>query len=770
MLALEGRQLGNYDVIRRIRIGGMGAVYEGRQRTAFDRRVAIKVILGNYASDRDMRRRFMREARVVARLHHPHILPLIEFGDEQGILYLVMPFIDGGTLTSYLRHDLPDLNEVAGIFSQLLDAVEYAHDEGLIHRDIKSSNVLLEMRRSGPPYVYLADFGLVRSSQMQSSQAGVPIPLDQVPGTPHYMAPEQTMGIVTPLTDIYALGVLLYQMLIGELPYDDEDEVAVIQMHLHAAIPSVCERDSSIPCELDDVIRVAMAKRPEDRFQNIAEFREAFLSAMQGPGQISPTISRELPTHNDPVYIKGARPVTVPLYPTGPLARPPFVDPTALASQTPPITHAPASAASPLATQRLRDTISHPSRTPFQPKRTDVRGAKRLISFVGLMVGVIALLSSLVFVPRALGISLFPAGFPLLGSANTATITVTTRTRNLDQSFLLTASPSVKKNDVQGRVIPDRELTAQVNDTRTVPASGKKVIPGGKASGTLLLLNASNKPIAVPQGTTFSNGGGFQYLTEQSIEVPAKEKDPGAANVPIVATSSGAGGNLNVGELKIALNGLLASNQTALAGGSDDQTISIVNQADIDGVKGTLQEDLKKKASGQIKKGLSGREVLSDQIAYDIEATPDHQDGDQANEVQVRVKVTARAVAYDKDNATQLAIALLNAKANQELGNAYGALQGTNPVASQPQVVQRGGKNQLYLNVSVHGTWSYRLTQEQVTQWRQDLKGTQLKVAESYLKSQPGVAGVQIRLPFGSDHLPGATESIEIFLAPTAQT
>src|SRR5437016_1678494 len=264
MLALEGRQLGNYDVIRRIRVGGMGAVYEGRQRTAFDRRVAIKVILGNYAADRDMRRRFAREAQTIARLHHPHILPLIEFGDERGILYLVMPFIEGGTLTGYLRRSLPDLNEVAAIFLQLLDAVEYAHEEGLIHRDIKSSNVLLDSRRSGPPYVYLADFGLVRTSQQaELEQEGKPIPLDQVPGTPHYMAPEQTRGIVTTSTDIYAMGVLLYQMLVGELPYDDPDDVKVVKMHLHAPIPSPCDRDVSIPTDLGEVVRKAMAKLVE---------------------------------------------------------------------------------------------------------------------------------------------------------------------------------------------------------------------------------------------------------------------------------------------------------------------------------------------------------------------------------------------------------------------------------------------------------------------------------------------------------------------------
>src|SRR5437773_9146326 len=200
MLSLEGKQLGNYDVIRPIRVGGMGAVYEGRQRTAFGRRVAIKVIHNDYASDRDMRRRFAREARTIARLQHPHILPLIEFGDEHGILYLVMPLIEGGTLTSYLRHNLPDIAEVTAIYRQLLDAVEYAHEEGLIHRDIKSSNVLLEIRRDGTPHVYLADFGLVRQSGRDTAghkavdpgQAGKAIPLDQVPGTPHYMAPEQT--------------------------------------------------------------------------------------------------------------------------------------------------------------------------------------------------------------------------------------------------------------------------------------------------------------------------------------------------------------------------------------------------------------------------------------------------------------------------------------------------------------------------------------------------------------------------------------------------
>src|SRR5215472_1290039 len=121
------------------------------------------------------------------------------------------------------------------------------------------------------------------SRQTQLEQEGKPIPLDQVPGTPYYMAPEQTRGIVTVATDIYALGVLLYQMLVGELPYDDQDEIKVIQMHLQDPVPSPSDRDASIPVELSEVVRIAMAKRAEDRFRSVAEMRSAFLAAVEMP-------------------------------------------------------------------------------------------------------------------------------------------------------------------------------------------------------------------------------------------------------------------------------------------------------------------------------------------------------------------------------------------------------------------------------------------------------------------------------------------------------
>src|SRR5215469_2724525 len=501
MLTLEGTQLGNYDVIRRIRVGGMGTVYEGRQRTAFGRRVAIKVILGSYAGDPDMRRRFAREARTVARLHHPHILPLIEFGEEQGLLYLVMPFIEGGTLTGFLQRSLPSLGEVSDIYLQLLEAVEYAHDEGLIHRDIKSSNVLLEQRRSGPPHVYLADFGLVRISQhAQSEQEGRPIPLDQVPGTPYYMAPEQTRGIVTASTDIYALGVLLYQLLVGELPYDDPDEIEVIQMHLHAPIPSPCEHDASIPTELGEVVQTAMAKHPEDRFGSVAELREAFLAAVQGPSvdRQSVPVYEDVSPLDEPNSFSGRSP-----------SRP-------LLAQGAPL---PLPVKRRIPARRVAPAASRPVR------RRGVGGSKQagrsfLTTPVLATMAVPVVLLILLLMPRLFDVSFFPAGFPLFGTAPVATITITPAGKLLQNTYLLTASPQVSSPDLATRVIPLRSLNSVAMASRLTQTTGTKLLPGAQAKGSLLFRNSSVSFVSVPAGIVFKTDAGIELQLTESVGVP----------------------------------------------------------------------------------------------------------------------------------------------------------------------------------------------------------------------------------------------------------
>ena len=758
MLALEGKQLGNYDVIRRIRVGGMGAVYEGRQRTAFGRRVAIKVILGNYAADREMRRRFAQEARTVAQLQHPHILPLIEFGDEQGILYLVMPFIDGGTLTSYLRRSLPDLNEVAAIYLQLLEAVEYAHEAGLIHRDIKSSNVLLDLRRSGPPYVYLADFGLVLTSQQaELEQDGKTIPLDQVPGTPHYMAPEQTRGIVSASTDIYALGVLLYQILTGELPYDDPDEVQVIQMHLYAPIPSLCDTDASIPVELGEVVRVAMAKEAADRFGSVADLRKAFLAAIDGP--IATVDDDELPL--DAEISSPDRPVLTPLRLPEPPA--PVVVPRRSQRAAAPLLVSERRPIKGAATVRRPITRSVAGAGKQRFKKPVVDRRKRFtLSLVAALVPTTLLI--LLLMPRVLGVSFFPSGFPIFGTAPLAIVSVTAQSKMLQDTYLLTASPQATAPDLTTRVIPDRTLHATSIDSRSTQTTGTRSVAGVQASGTLRFVNSTNTPISVPALITFTTNSGVQVETTQTVDVPARQDGQnGRVFAPAVAVNPGVTGNIPAHELAMSCcNGLLVSNPQAFTGGVDARVVHLLTQADLDGLRSALSSELRQRVLQQLQKQLNTGDVMAGQPTYNVEVSTDNPVGAQADQVQMLMNVLGTVTVYNSDVARHIAAQSLVEQATQTLDNNY-QLQGTPSVAT-PQVVQQDASGLVHLSVAVSGLWVYYISPQQKDHWRQAIKGATSTLAIAYLNAQAGVAAVQIQLPFGTDHLPSSVDQIQIVL------
>ncbi len=767
MLPLEGQQLGNYDVIRRIRVGGMGAVYEGRQRTAFDRRVAIKVILGDYATDPDMRRRFEREARTIARLHHPNILPLIEFGIEKNVLYLVMPFIDGGTLTNYLRRNLPDLDEISAMYQQLLDAVEYAHDEGLIHRDIKSSNVLLELHRNTPPHVYLADFGLVRTArQAEQERAGKPIPLDQVPGTPHYMAPEQTRGIITPLTDIYALGVLLYQMLTGELPYNDADDIKVIQMHLSDPIPSLSAHDVSIPHELDEVVRTAMAKLPEERYQSVAALRVAFLAAMKGSMSVAPETERIAERERRSAPLK--RRASVSLV-TEDVQGPPVMPVAAPRQQRrpAPVALGAAERRKPRMTddfklsQRVTEEPVKPARP--RPKPAQTRAPHRSSRLFYLTVLVPLILLVLVLMPRVLGISFFPSGFPLFGTAPVATVYITPQSKDFQDTYLLTASPQVQTPGLKTHTIPDRLVQQQLTDTRTVATTGIKTIPGTQAHGIVVFINDGNSQILVPAQTVLTTFQGVQVQTVQNVVVPPQtDGQPGNTSVAAYAVVPGLAGNI----VAFALNGpccnahIVVKNPVAFSGGSDPQSVHVVAQADLDNAKSAALAALQTQITQQLQKQLHTDEVFVGQPATTSNVTASEPVGTAAVQVQVVTVLNATAIAYNTAVADHMALELLNQGAAQTLGGFF-QLQGTPSILSTHLVSQQQG-GLIFLDVSAHGTWVYMFSSQQLEQWQQTIKGATTDAALAYLNTQPGVGAVQIRLPFGSDHFPSSMNEIKI--------
>ncbi len=742
MLTLEGMQLGNYDVVRRIRLGGMGAVYEGRQRSAFGRRVAIKVILGNYAADREMRRSFAREARTIAQLHHPHILPLIEFGDEQGILYLVMPFIEGGTLTGYLRRSLPDLSDVAAIFLQLLDAVEYAHEEGLIHRDIKSSNVLLKARRDGPPYVYLADFGLVRySTQIDEEQIGKPIPLDQIPGTPHYMAPEQTRGIVTIATDIYALGVLLYQMLVGELPYDDPDDVKVVKMQLYAPLPSPCDRDASIPTELGEVVRKAMAKRAEGRFGSVAEMRQVFLAAIEGP---LPAVKDDRNTELDKFIttVPPARRISVPLSPPE------------------------AEESAPRGRLKHHRIVTHLPPHVNQSMRKNVHQSSKLFMLSVVAATLVPLtLLVLLLMPRVSGFSFFPIGFPVFGTAPYATISVTVQSKMVQDTYLLTASPQISKPNLTTRIIPDRYIFSTAHASRTAASSGIKSIPGIQAGGSILFDNSSHSVYSIPEGIVFTSTSGVEVKLTQSVVVPSRsEGQDGTISASAVAVFPGVRGNIAVNDLNTMCcgNRIAVSNPQAFSGGVDPHVLHVVTQADIDGVRNALVAQLQIQALQQLQKQIAVNEVEPEQPTYVTRVVSDSTPGTQVDEVQVQVNVSAKAFVYNQTTARLVAAQLLNKQAALQLDGNF-LLKGV-PTIANPVVVQQTQDGIIYLSILAHGLWVHTFSSQQIGQWQQSIKGATPMLAKTYLVTQPGVANVEIQLPFGADHLPASIDQIRFVL------
>ncbi len=762
MLSLEGKQLGNYDVIQRIRVGGMGAVYEGRQRTAFGRRVAIKVILGDYATDPDMRRRFAREARTVARLQHPHILPLIEFGDEQSILYLVMPFIDGGTLTSYLRRKLLDLSEIAAIYQQLLDAVEYAHEEGLIHRDIKSSNVLLEQRRSGPPHVYLADFGLVRTARQDGERPGKTIPLDQVPGTPHYMAPEQTRGIVTPATDIYALGVLLYQMLTGMLPYHDEDDVRVIQMHLFSPIPVPSAQDASIPRELDEVVCVAMAKRPEARYKNIAELRAAFLAAINGSALLESEETRLREPEKPPIAKRrdsqslmfiDSQEFSVPPAPVPEPRRPRQATPIPI-----------------IVRERVKERQRVPETVRNRPRATQriteepvYTRRKRPVQIWLATMAVPLVLLILLLMPRVLNFSFFPSGFPLFGTPPVAMVYVTAQTKQAQSTYVLTASPAVQVPELVTHTIPDRLIQQTLTDTRVVPTTGIKTVDAVPAHGVILFTNRGNTPMIFPAQFTLTTPQGVRVQLTQNVFVPAHQNGQnGNANVDAVAVTTGTSGNIVAHALDgtCCTESVAATNPAPFTGGVDAQTLHIVAQADLDGAQAAATSALQNKIQQQMQKQLRVNEVFAGKPSYVVSLSSDNPVGAQSDQVQVTTTLSATVVAYNTLVTDHVALQLFSKQEIQLLGDSY-QLEGT-PTVIARQVETQGQNGLTYLNVTVRGNWLYAFSTQQVDQWRQSIKGATVAAALAFLNAQTGISAVQIRLPFGADHLPTSMDEIHV--------
>ena len=271
---LTGQVIKSYELRERIGEGGFGAVYRAHQQI-INREVAIKVILPRHANHPDFIRRFETEAQLVARLEHPHIVPLYDYWREPGGAYLVMRWLRGGSVQHSVRQNGPwEPRAVSHMLNQIGEALAVAHRQGIIHRDLKPENILLDENENA----YLSDFGIAKQL---SASTGI-TQSNSIVGSPAYLSPEQIKGeALSPQTDIYALGLVLFEILTGSKPYDGDSAATLMYKHLSEPVPDLHEVRSDIPDGLNAVIQRATAKLPQDRYPDVVELAREFRRAVR---------------------------------------------------------------------------------------------------------------------------------------------------------------------------------------------------------------------------------------------------------------------------------------------------------------------------------------------------------------------------------------------------------------------------------------------------------------------------------------------------------
>lgn len=290
-----GTTIGRYTLIERLGAGGMATVWRARESDGEHRPVAVKVLPVHLAASDTLRQRFLGEAKMAARLRHAHILPVYDFGEDGGMPYIVMKLAEGGTLDDRIHDELLPLPTVARVLSQVAAGLDYAHSQGVIHRDIKPKNILFDSRG----IAYLADFGIARLHEGSEHISGA----GGFIGTAPYASPEQCRGEeLTPASDIYSLGVVLYEMLTGVLPYQGPTPLAIMHKHISEPVPNPLKDRSDLPLGTTDVMRQALAKLPQVRYRTATAMSDALNEALRPVLGNRPLAEKAPPLGPNPVF------------------------------------------------------------------------------------------------------------------------------------------------------------------------------------------------------------------------------------------------------------------------------------------------------------------------------------------------------------------------------------------------------------------------------------------------------------------------------------
>src|SRR6266566_2999198 len=495
MPGLEGTRLGRYRLLRRLGRGGMSEVYLANDEL-MHREVALKVVSSTHT---EYIERFQREAEAIGNLQHDHILPAFDYGEQAPWHYLVMPYIEHRTLFELLEQGPLSLEDAGILLQQIADGLQYAHDHGVIHRDIKPSNILLGDDR----YAYLADFGLAKPIEGAGkvTQTGVLL------GTPEYMAPELADGPASKSSDIYALGILLYQMVTGRTPFTADTALAVYlkQMREQPIPPS--RINPAIPHAVDLVILRALDKDPRRRYETPLALAQAYMRALnQGQSQSPPAFQQtpmlyetaemesELPPSptlpaqprkNTPAFTPPLEPLTpvgspqqdklyIPAYPSYPPYHP----------ESPPVARYPAAGAP---GTRVRPTPT-PPRRHISADRRKRRPGIGLTLLVGLLVFIMLAAGFYVLLHLPGSQTNLGPATPGVGTTNTASVSKTPTRENFT-SAATTPMPALRMSSLSPEPLaaPSHPTTPYSSSPGVGISNSLSMAPSSKKFRTLLI-------------------------------------------------------------------------------------------------------------------------------------------------------------------------------------------------------------------------------------------------------------------------------------------
>ncbi len=277
-------QFAHFIIVKQIGYGGMATVYQATDSRS-GRNVALKILHDQYSQDEEVIQRFNREADIFYNLMHPNIVPIVAHGEHDGKFYIAMGYMAGGNLFKiFSKPKTVESNFTVGVLDQVASALDFAHQKGVIHRDLKLENILLDDKNTA----YLADFGiafLTDATRLTSHQT--------IAGTPLYMSPEQALGLsVTPSSDVYSLAVMAYLMVTGYHPFTGRDPYTVLNQHISQPPPVPTTVNETLPLEVDEVLLKGLAKKPHERYATATEFVQAFADAVHVNNQTTQTLVR----------------------------------------------------------------------------------------------------------------------------------------------------------------------------------------------------------------------------------------------------------------------------------------------------------------------------------------------------------------------------------------------------------------------------------------------------------------------------------------------